>query len=85
MYIIKSGALYFDGFTFVAGQKNAKRLLIDMPTSTFKAYLDILFDDGAARFVKLKPNRSNQFDSAYDDGFDDGFDYAGADDSFGFR
>lgn len=83
MYIIKSGALYFDGVGFTSQQKDAKRLAMDRPTPTFVAYLDLLFDN-AARFVKLTPNldrvqrdvqyasRSAQLGTAYDNGFDDG-------------
>ena len=79
MYIIKSGALYFDGIGFTTQQKDAKRLVVDSPTSTFKAYLALLFDNDA-RFVKLTPSCASRLESAYSDGFDDGFD-AAADDT----
>ena len=52
MYVIKRGNDYWTGDGFSLHQHDARRILIDSPTSTFTAYLGLLFDN--ARFVRLK-------------------------------
>ena len=49
MYVIKIGSAYFDGSSFVASQRDAKRF--HSATQTFRDYVTLLFGD--ARFVKL--------------------------------
>ncbi len=59
MYILKNGDLYWDGFQFVDAQAAAKRFSMDAPTSTFEAYLALMFNAVDVRFVKLTKRRDN--------------------------
>lgn len=61
MYIVKVSDGYFTGVGLSGSQRNAKRYDIEQPTSTFRAYLALLF--GAdARFVKLT-SRQDRIDA----------------------
>jgi hypothetical protein len=73
MYILKNGDLYWDGFQFVDAQAAAKRFPMDAPTSTFKAYLALMFNAIDVRFVKLTTRASRRSDVfAGDDSYQDG-------------
>ena len=52
MYVIKVSDSYFTGVGLSVHQSDAKRFALNAPTSTFRAYLDLLFGTDA-RFVKL--------------------------------
>lgn len=61
MYIIKVSDGYFTGSGVSIAQRDAKRFDIEQPTSTFRAYLSLLF--GAdARFVRLT-SRADRIDA----------------------
>ena len=76
MYVLKMLDSYFDGVGFTASQRGAKRFGIERPTSTFLAYLSLLFGPDA-RFVKLTSRADRidadiraQYDGDYDNDYD---------------
>ena len=72
MYILKIVDQYFTGSGISASQRDAKRFSIEAPTSTFRAYLALLF--GAdARFVKLT-SRADRIDADVRADYDNGND-----------